>query len=423
MDVKILPARLHGSIGAIPSKSQAHRALICAALADRPTRIACQGASEDIAATVDCLTALGARIQHETGGYIVRPLQQAGQNGEVSLPCRESGSTFRFLLPIVGALSQKAAFTPQGRLPKRPLSPLYEELVSHGCTLSPPGSVPFQVAGQLSAGRYSLDAGVSSQFISGLLFALPLLAGKSEIHLTGWAESVPYIELTTAMLAAFGLQLGFDGKVFTIPGQQQYRSPTTVEVEGDWSNAAFWLCAGAIGAGSITCTGLDSCSRQGDRTIVEILQRLGARLEMDGDRITASGGELQGAEIDARDIPDLVPILAVAGATATGATVIRNASRLRAKESDRLAAITAVLRGLGAQVNEQEDSLRIQGGRLNGGEVSAWGDHRIAMAATIAATVCAEPVTIRDAEAINKSYPGFFADLQQLGGSMQIVET
>ncbi len=256
-DVKISPCRLNGVVRAIPSKSQAHRALICAALADKPTTIECNGGSDDIAATADCLSALGAKIEHESGVYIVHPLKREG-NDIATLDCGESGSTFRFMLPIIGALGRKASFILKGRLPERPLSPLYEELVRHGAELPPHGTVPFCASGQLAPGSYSLDAGVSSQFISGLLFALPLLDGDSELHLTGQAESFPYIELTLAMLEIFGIKTEFKNNVFFIPGGQTYRSPGKTRVEGDWSNAAFWLSAGAIGKGQrYPCTGFE----------------------------------------------------------------------------------------------------------------------------------------------------------------------
>jgi 3-phosphoshikimate 1-carboxyvinyltransferase len=416
-DVKVSPRELNGAVRAIPSKSQAHRALICAALADKPTSIACEGSSDDITATADCLSALGAKIERESGVYVVHPLKR-GTNDIAALSCGESGSTFRFMLPIVGALGRKVSFILKGRLPERPLSPLYEELVRHGAELSPQGTVPFCASEGIAPGHYSLDAGVSSQFISGLLFALPLLDGDSELQLTGQAESFPYIELTLAMLEIFGIKTEFKGNGFFIPGGQTYRSPGKVMVEGDWSNAAFWLSAGAIGKGRITCTGLNFNSRQGDRAILDILAKFGARIEIkeSDSAVTVSGGKLRGIEIDARDIPDLVPVLSVVAAVAGGTTVIRNAGRLRTKESDRLAAVSDILRALGADADETTDGLIIHGGKaFKGGKVSSRGDHRIAMSAAIAATICAEPVVIQGAQAVNKSYPGFFDDLRLLG--------
>ena len=450
MDITIFPGGLDGTAGAIPSKSQAHRALICAALADNPTRIECDGESGDIAATIACLNALGASIAHEQGGYYVSPMtarRDSSANSEfriqnlksgdgecvsrrgnmppiispITLPCGESGSTFRFLLPIVCALGRTASFMPSGRLPQRPLSPLIDEIVRHGCSLSPHGSIPFRASGQLAPGYYTMDAGVSSQFVSGLLFALPLLDGNSELHLIGRVESFPYIELTLAALETFGVETEFNGTVFVISGGQEYRSPGVVSIEGDWSNAAFWLGAGAVGAGCITCTGLDTQSRQGDRAIMDILKRFGARVEECNSAVTVNGGDLKGVEIDAQDIPDLVPILAVVAASAEGITVIHNAGRLRDKESDRLAAITDALQRLGSDVFEREDELIICGGApLTGGQISSWGDHRIAMAASIAATVCSGAVKVVGAEAVGKSYPGFFDDLRSLGG--RIIE-
>ena len=417
MNVKILPAKLAGVADAIPSKSQAHRALICAALADKPTRIGCKVESDDIAATSACLSALGAAIARDPYGYNANPITREKSGGAALLPCAESGSTFRFLLPVVCALGRSASFLPKGRLSERPLSPLYEELTRRGCALSPQGSVPFHVSGRLLPGKYSMDGGVSSQFTSGLLFALPLLDDCSEIHLTGSAESLPYIELTRAMQDTFNIRTESDGRSFFIPGRQTYHSPGVVDVEGDWSNAAFWLAAGAVGAGGVACTGLDRESRQGDRAITELLTRFGARLEWNGPTVSIRGGNLRGIEIDARNIPDLVPILAVVGAVSDGITVIRNAGRLRAKESDRLTATSGLLRGLGADVSETDDALTVYGAsKLTGGRVFSHNDHRIAMSAAIAATICAEPVIIQGAEAVSKSYPGFFDDMKALGG-------
>jgi len=284
--------------------------------------------------------------------------------------------------------------------------------------LSPQGSNPFHISGQLTPGRYRLDAGVSSQFISGLLFSLPLLSGNSELHLSGSIESLPYIELTLDMLKIYGIELTYENMLFTIPGRQAYRSPGAANVEGDWSNAAFWLAAGAIGNSSVTCTGLDLNSRQGDRAILEVLSLFGAHVRQSGSSVTVSTGRLSGIEIDARDIPDLVPILAVVATAAGGVTEIINAGRLRGKESDRLASVTDMLSRLGANIRESKHGIVIQGGTpLIGGFVSSWGDHRIAMAAAIAASTCSAPVVIQDAEAVSKSYPRFFDDLLLLGGA------
>ncbi|MCL1789016.1 MAG: 3-phosphoshikimate 1-carboxyvinyltransferase [Oscillospiraceae bacterium] len=400
MNIKLFPPELSGTVKAIPSKSLAHRALICAALADSPTVIACDGTSRDIEATSDCLSQL------KEDAPVFR--------------CGESGSTFRFLLPIAGALGLNAAFHLEGRLPERPLTPLYEELIRHGCQLSAQRSNPFCISGQLTPGVYTLDAGVSSQFISGLLMALPLLSGGSELRLSGKPESAPYINLTMNMLEKFGIEIGSHDGYYTVKGSQTYHSPGNIQIEGDWSNAAFWLCAGAISENPLTCTGLNLQSNQGDRAILAVLERFGAKVTCAGDSVTVSAGNLRGTEIDARDIPDLVPVLSVVAAAATGKTVIRNAGRLRIKESDRLSAVTDILTELGADITQKEDGLAIRGGvALKGGTVSSRNDHRIAMSAAIAAVLCEKPVVIQGAEAVNKSYPGFFDDYKTLGGFIQ----
>ena len=421
MDVKVLPAALRGVVRARSSKSQAHRALICAALADQPTRIVCEDESEDIGATVVCLSALGAIIARKGDSYIVHPILR-NLFGSATLPCGESGSTFRFLLPVVGAMGREAEFQMKGRLQERPLSPLREELIAHGCEVSTHGSVPFRISGQLTPGLYSMSATVSSQFISGLLLALPLLQNTSYLYINESTELSPYIDLTLAMLETFGINIKYDGTLFTIPGGQTYKTPGFLHIESDWSGAAVWLCAGALSTDGVVCTGLDPQSRQGDRAITNILTKFGAKVNVNETEASVSGGNLRGTAVDAQNIPDLVPILAVIGAFAEGVTTISNAERLRFKESNRLSAATDFLHTLGADIVETEDGLCIHGGApLSGGKIFSFKDHRIAMAASIAATMCAEPVMISGAEAVAKSYPDFYKDFAKLGGSIQII--
>ena len=380
-NIEIHPSKLSGTVKAIASKSQAHRGLICAYLSGTPDCIEYDTTSKDIEATVNCL----AELKKDS------PILHVG----------ESGSTYRFLLPIVAALGKNAAFVLEGRLPERPLIPLFED---------------FRRGNPLKSGVFELDATVSSQFISGLLFALPLLDGDSEIRLLGKPESAPYVEMTVDMLNRFGVEVGFDGDVFTVRGNQTYRSHGRIIVEGDWSNAAFWLCAGAMSEKSVGCTGLDLQSIQGDRAVLDILRRFGAEVHTDGDCVKVRGGELHGIGIDASDIPDLVPILSVVATHAAGVTEIYNAGRLRLKESDRLAAVTETLTILGADIVEKRDGLVIHGGTpLKGGTVSSHNDHRIAMSAAVAgAVLCEKSVIIEGADAVNKSYPRFFSDLQFL---------
>jgi 3-phosphoshikimate 1-carboxyvinyltransferase len=307
-----------------------------------------------------------------------------------------------------------------GRLPSRPLSPLYEELISHGCALSAQGMNPLHTSGHLVGGKFSIPGNISSQYISGLMFALPLLSEDSQIKILGDIESEPYIDMTIAALKEFGVIVKPGVHCFRIKGNQGYTAKQIVNVEGDWSNAAFWLCAGAIGTHSITLTNLVLDSLQGDKAVLAILERFGAHIVYDTDSVTISRGNLKGIEIDAGDTPDLVPALAVVAAVSDGKTVIYNAERLRIKESDRLKTVSEILRTLGADITETPDGLVINGkNHLTGGTVSSHGDHRIAMMSAIVSTVCSDTVTIVDAEAVNKSYPGFFRDFAALGGTME----
>lgn len=420
MTVTIQPGWAEGTLAAVPSKSAAHRLLLCAALGDRPVRVVCPQTSQDIEATVRCLAGLGASIRPWDQGYDVTPLDRAQAAGPCDLDCGESGSTLRFLLPVAGALGAQAAFHLAGRLAQRPMGPLTEQLEAGGCEvhLRPRDNV-LTIQGQLRPGAYTLPGDVSSQFISGMLFALPLLAGKSTLTVTGPRESASYLDLTLRALATFGVvpQPGETGwTVFPQP----YLGPNLVQVEGDWSNAAPWLCLGALGGESITVTGLDMASPQGDKAVCTILARMGARIHVTGDRVTAFRGPLRPVNIDARDIPDLVPVLAAVAAAIPGTTTITGAARLRLKESDRLATTAHTLRALGAQVEEREDGLVIQGRYpLPGGTVDAAGDHRIAMAAAVAAGACEAPVTITGAQAVDKSYPAFWRDLAALGKGVE----
>ncbi len=415
MNQTIHAALLRGRIAAIPSKSQAHRLLICAALANAPSRVLCSGTSADILATVRCLQSLGADIRQIPGGFAVDPVGKL-EKSNVLQP-GESGSTLRFLLPVAGALGHIGTFEMEGRLPKRPLAPLDGELLRHGMQLSHPAEDLLAVSGQLRSGEYILPGDVSSQFISGLLFALPLLTGDSTLTVTGKWESVEYITMTLRALRQYGITVTQTESGFCIPGGQAYRPPVEAAVEGDWSNAAFWLCAGALTPQGLTVTGLAPDSPQGDKAILSILRRFGAEVLCSGDSVAVRGGRLQGLTLDASDVPDLVPVVSVVAAAAEGETCITGAARLRIKESDRLEAVSALLSALGGDVQQLPDGLIIRGGKpLTGGTVSAFGDHRIAMAAAVAAMLAQGPVTVTGAQAVEKSYPAFWADYQSLGG-------
>ena len=405
MRAVIHPSRLSGEIRAVASKSQAHRLLICAALADTLTVVECATVSADIDATAACLTALGADIRRDDGAFVVTPIKKVPEQAVID--CGESGSTLRFLLPVLCALGTETTVVMHGRLPQRPLSPLWEELIAHGASPSRPTEDTLAVSGRIGGGTYTLAADVSSQFISGLLFALPLTGEAGRIALTGTLESASYVDMTRRALARFGVTASAEDGGFAVPAGSRYTSPGRAEVEGDWSNAAFWICADRILGGTLSITGLDPASPQGDRAAETASLRI------------AAGS----AVIDCRDIPDLVPVLAVLAAVSPGTTRFVNAGRLRIKESDRLASTAALLRALGGTVTEQPEGLEIVGRpRLTGGEVDSANDHRIAMSAAIAALACDGPVLLHGAQAVNKSYPDFWTDYQRLGGRVELEE-
>ena len=380
MDITITPGILKGDIHVIPSKSQAHRLLICAAFADKSTQLHCPETNRDIEATAACLRALGASVQRTESGYIVDPIARTPQCAV--LPCGESGSTLRFMLPVAGALGIDATFILEGRLPHRPLSPLWEEMERMGCKLHKDGNA-LHCSGKLRQGQYRMDGSVSSQFISGLMFAHWLM-GDCTLTISSEPESRPYIDLTEHALSLF----------------KDHHSPGYVRVEGDWSNGAFWLAAQFLG-NPLSVLGLDDTSAQGDRIVVDLLRAL----------------KDNNAVIDAKNIPDLVPVLSVFAAANHGAT-FTNIARLRLKESDRVQSTIAMLKSLGGQATADDNALTVLPCRFTGGTVDACNDHRIAMSAAIAATISHAPVTILGAECVQKSYPTFWQEFGRLGGKI-----
>ena len=394
MDIKIYPNKLTGTVSAIPSKSQAHRLLICAAFSDKPTELICPQTNQDIEATANCLNAIGAKISRTESGYSVVPITIVPDTAQ--LDCCESGSTLRFLLPVVCALGIDATIHMSGRLPYRPLSPLWEELERMGCCLSRPTDTTIQTSGKLKNGDYTIAGNVSSQYITGLLFALSLLDGNSKIHVTGKLESEPYVRMTQNALAMFGV----DTTDSELHGNYPFCSPGSIYVEGDWSNAAFFLAAKALGS-RIIVDNLNADSAQGDRKVAEILARSDTN-----------------PTISVADIPDLVPILAVYFAAKNGAT-FTDIGRLRLKESDRVASVCNMLESLGIRTMSDENCMTVHCGKITGGIVDACNDHRIAMAAAIASTVANGPVTVLGAECVAKSYPTFWQEFKRLGGKYE----
>ena len=404
----ISPVSRTGSVRAPSSKSMAHRQLVIASLAEHPSRLVIDGISDDILATIDCLRALGSDIALSDAALTVVPIDTKKLKEHATLLPRESGTTLRFMLPLIGALGISADIFPEGRLASRPLRELTDELGRHGMRFSF-GTESIHASGRLLPGEYVLPGDVSSQYISALLLTLPKLDGDSSLTVTGTVESKAYIDMTVSSLRNAGVQIEDQVNVYFIRGAQKYAPAESSDVEGDWSNAAFFLCMGALSRKGITLSGLDPDSLQGDRQIVEILARMGAQISISGDQITVKRGKLNALTLDVSQIPDLVPAVCALMALADGTSRIMNARRLRLKESDRLKTTCAFLRAIGADAAPDGDCIVINGKSvLSGGEADSFGDHRIAMALTLAAGGCENPVIIKVAEAVSKSFPEFF---------------
>ena len=395
MTAVVKPGRLAGHVRAVSSKSCAHRALICSALSDRETELTVDDTNRDIDATACCLTALGADVTRHGNLWRVKPIRPVAK---AVLDCGESGSTLRFLMPLAAAFGVDATFTGSGRLPDRPHTPLCDAIRRHGATVDS-DRLPMRVTGRLRGGIFTMPGAISSQYVSALLFALPILPDSSRIDLTSRLESESYAALTENAVRRFGIKVERQGLTCAIPGGQKYVSPGSLRVEGDWSAAAFFLAANRLGS-SVVIDGLDDRSAQGDRAVIALLDSIRGE-----NRV-----------IDAADVPDLVPALAAAASAVPGRTEIVGAARLRYKECDRLSAMTAGLRAMGTDIRETNDGLIIVGGALRGARVSGCGDHRIVMALAVAALSADGETTITDAEAVEKSYPGFWRDFRSLGG-------
>ena len=447
MDIKIIPKRLSGTIAAIPSKAFAHRLLIAAALSDKPGLVQIGKLSEDIEATMRCIEAMGAGVAFETdmgacnNSLTITPIPKT-RAAALMLNCGESGSTARFLLPLAAHLFDSFEMTGEGKLKSRPFYPICRTLSDSGYEFfggALPTTLPLSGRGKLQAGDFFIEGNISSQFISGLLFALPLLGAQSRINITTPLESAPYVDMTISVLRLYGIVIQKTAFGFSVPGNQKYHSPGALTVEGDWSNAAFFLCMGALG-GPVSVTGLAPGSTQGDKEVLEILGRFGYVAATMQNTVTTegavtlcdqttqnasspqnagSGGRPKEIEIDASQIPDLIPVLAAVASVSNTHTRICNTSRLRLKESDRIQSTFDMLSALGANIRLDGDDMIIYGReKLRGGEVDGAKDHRIVMAAATAACACENPVVIRGAEAVGKSYPGFFEDYKALGGEV-----
>ena len=395
MDVTIYPSKLSGEITVPASKSISHRMLICAAFADRPTVLLCNGSSGDLEATVNCLNAIGATIERTTQGYIVTPVDIVPESA--TLQCGQSGSTLRFLLPIVGALGIDSTFNMEGRLSERPLAPLCNEMERMGCVITRPTDNTLRCTGRLQSGLYKITGNISSQFITGLLLSCAIMDGKSTITIIDSLESKPYVTLTQNVMELFGVQ----SENLYVNGVRRFISPGIVHIEGDWSSAAFYIAANALQS-NVVLNGLNFTSAQGDQHIQSLISNFD-----------------EYATINVSDFPDLVPILSVVAAAKQGGC-FTGIHRLRLKESDRVESVISMLHALGIYSEVQEDSLQVYPGKFNKCTINPQLDHRIAMAAAIAATVAEGPVRILDAHCVGKSYPGFWDDYRNLGGRYEL---
>lgn len=418
-NVIINPSQLDGEITAPPSKSDVHRAIICAALSKGKCRISPVALSNDIKATIRCIEALGATTKIENNVLTVDGVDMF-KNKTALLDCGESGSTLRFFIPVAGFGGVNATFVGSGLLPQRPIGIYLDALPKAGIECKTKGGLPLEISGTLKSGRFEIPGNVSSQFITGLLFVLPLLDGDSDIVLTSPLESTGYIDMTIYTMLKFGVEIDITDYGWHIRGNQHYL-PTDYKTDGDWSQAAFFMVAGAI-SGNVTVKGVNKNSAQGDKKISDILAEFGADVEWRDTEVAVKARKMSAVTIDASQIPDLVPVLAVCATFAKGTTKIINAERLRIKESDRLKTTANFINNLGGKVTELADGLEITGvGKLAGGNAEGCNDHRIVMSACVCATGCEGAVQCTDAQSINKSYPEFFDDYNRIGGKANVL--
>lgn len=419
-DVKFSPFVPNGTVNVPPSKSDVHRAIICAAMANGVSRISPVALSNDIKATIGCIKALGADAVLENNVLTVDGTNMY-KNKTALLDCGESGSTLRFFIPIAAVGNINATFVGKGKLPQRPIGIFTEALPKAGTVCKTEGGLPLEIKGQLKSGIFEIPGNVSSQFITGLLLALPILEGDSEIVLTSPLESVGYIAMTIRTMKQFGVNIQATEKGWHIKGGQSYKT-CDYTTDSDWSQAAFFMVLGAIG-GKVTVKGVAKDSTQGDKKCAEILAEFGAKVTQRDNEVTVEKGDLKAITIDASQIPDLVPVLSVCAAFAEGTTKIINAERLRIKECDRLKATAELLNNLGGKVKELSDGLEITGvSSLEGGKVNGYNDHRIVMSAAVCAARSDEDITATFAMSINKSYPDFYIDYNSIGGKANVLD-
>lgn len=413
MSITLLPGPRRGTVRVPSSKSHIQRLLLAAALGNKAVTIHCRGVSRDVSSMMSCLSALGAEITSQKDLIRIVPIPNTPCD-PITLSCGESGAVLRFLLPITGALGTETFLERDGRLSKRPIAPLDAVLRKHGMEIWAEEK-RLHCKGKLLAGKYEIRGNISSQYISGLLFTLPLLNGNSSLTIMGESVSRPYIAMTEDVLRMAKIHFQKASQRYTIWGGQQFSLPEQMDTEGDWSGAAAFLCMGALSPEGIRVEGLSAGSCQADRALTDILRRFGAEVLETDTAVVVRRKTLRGCSFDASQTPDLVPVLTSLAAVSEGKSYIYHAARLRDKESNRLESMVSMLRTLGADISETSDGLAISGvEHLTGGEVDSSGDHRIAMAAAVAACACKQPVTVRSESCVDKSYPAFWEDFTWL---------
>ena len=406
MVVTIVPKKLKGEVTVPPSKSVAHRLVIAAALSKGTSRVSNLSFSKDITATINAMRALGAQIDIDGDTAVIKGIEKAPEKAVID--CCESGSTLRFLIPVACALGVETTFSGQGKLPQRPITPYLDELPKHGVQFDYQGTMPFTVRGKLTSGEYRIGGDISSQFVTGLVFALAVIGGENKLVLTSPLQSKPYVDITADCLAKCGVSVEKTDYGYAVKSTEMHAFEESTEA--DYSQSAFFYVANSLGC-DIKINGLNEKSCQGDKKIVEICDKI----------VYNKNGGLKCFELDCSDIPDLVPILAVLASFCEGKSRITNVARLRIKESDRLEAVSQCLNALGGKVTAGADFLEIQGVQsLSGGTVDCYNDHRIAMAMAVAATRSTAPVTLIGAQCVEKSYPDFFQVYKNLGGDIII---
>ncbi len=421
---------LYGTVQAPSSKSVAHRIMICAALSRSKCYIKNVSQSNDMDATIGCLEALGAKFTRNGSTLYLDATSFVEKNSEehFTLNCKESGTTLRIMIPICAALGLNVTFVGEGRLPFRPLDEYLTLLPQHGVTCAMEDNfLPLTIKGKLCGESFKISPTISSQYVTGMLLALSLLDNDTKLELTSDMVGSQYVDITTDVMQKFSVDVKFENNTYIISGAQKLTAKPEycvksvgINVEGDWSQAAFFLCAGAV-SGDVTVKNLDVNSRQGDKAIVEILRAFGADVEINADSVRVRKSALKGAEIDALDTPDLVPVVAMLSSFAGGITNIYGVERLKFKESDRLLSTSAMINALGGKATYTDSCMTIIGQpNLTGGTVESYNDHRIVMASAVGALRCSGDTTILGAHAVNKSYTDFFDDYNSLGGKANV---